>query len=218
MGRAGVVLGLDWPSGGPAEVPWRAAERGVLVAGGAAGEVGFRFVHAAIRRRKPVLVVDLAGDPGLAAALAAVCAEVGAPLHVFGTAGPGCYDPLRGGDPTRNAALVLGMVDWAAVTDSARRTGVRLPERPVRDTAAVPGDPGIPVLDEVIHLLSPDALRRGCARCRRITRAAGAGRTSPGVGEPDEAESGARRVPGRRAGRAACVAAGPVAAPGRRAR
>ena len=122
-------------------------------------------MHAAIRRRKPVLVVDLAGDPGLAAALAAVCAEVGAPLHVFGTAGPGCYDPLRGGDPTRNAALVLGMVDWAAVTGPARRTGVGYLHDLFAILAAVPGDPRIPVLDEVIHLLSPDAL---WARLRQV--------------------------------------------------
>lgn len=158
VGRAGVVLGVDWPDGGPAEVPWRAAERGVLVAGGAAREVGFRFVHAAIRRRKPVLVADLAGVPGLAAALAAVCADAGAPLHVFGPAGRGCYDPLRGGDPARNAALVRGMVDWAAVTDPARRTGVGYLHDLFALLAAAPGDPRTAVLDDVIHLLSPGAL------------------------------------------------------------
>jgi hypothetical protein len=158
VGRAGVVLGVDWPGGGPAEVPWRAAERGVLVAGGAAREVGFRFVHAAIRRRKPVLVADLAGVPGLAAALAAVCADAGAPLHVFGPAGRGCYDPLRGGDPARNAALVRGMVDWAAVTDPARRTGVGYLHDLFALLAAAPGDPRTAVLDDVIHLLSPGAL------------------------------------------------------------
>lgn len=165
VGRAGVVLGVDWPGGRPAEVPWRAAERGVLVAGGAAREVGFRFVHAAIRRRKPVLVVDLAGVPGLAAALAAVCTQAGAPLHVFGTAGPGCYDPLRGGDPARRAALVQGMVDWAAVTDPARRTGVGYLHDLFALLAAAPGDPRTPVLDDVIHLLSPDAL---WARLRQV--------------------------------------------------
>ena len=37
-GRAGAVLGVDWPSGQPAEVPWPAAERGVLVAGDAAAK------------------------------------------------------------------------------------------------------------------------------------------------------------------------------------
>ena len=160
-GRAGAVLGVDWPSGQPAEVPWRAAERGVLVAGSAAGEVaaaGFRFVHAAIRRRKPVLVVDLDGAPGLAGALARMCADAGAPLHVFGAGGPGCYDPLRGGDPARNAALVLGMIDWAAVAGPARRTGAGYLRDLFAVLAVAPGDPRLPVLDDVVHLLSPDAL------------------------------------------------------------
>jgi hypothetical protein len=160
-GRAGAVLGVDWPSGQPAEVPWRAAEGGVLVAGSAAGEVaaaGFRFVHAAIRRRKPVLVVDLDGTPGLAGELASICADVAAPLHVFGAGGPGCYDPLRGGHPARNAALLRGMIDWARVNGPARRTGAGYLDDLCAVLAAAPGDPRIPVLDDVIQLLSPGAL------------------------------------------------------------
>ena len=167
-GRSGAVLGVDWRTGRPAEVPWPAAEGGVLVAGAAAREVdaaGFRFVHAAIRRRKPVLVVDLAGPPGLARALAAVCADTGAPLRVFGAAGTGCYDPLRGRDPVRQAALVLGMIDWGAVTGPARRTGAGYLTDLLAVAAAAPGDPRVPVLDDVVHLLSPDALR---ARLRQV--------------------------------------------------
>ena len=160
--------GVEWPTGRPAEVPWRAAEGGVLVAGGAAGEVtvaGLRFVHAAIRRRKPVLVVDLAEAPGLPAALAAVCAAAGAPLHVFGAAGRGCYEPVRGGEPARNADLVLGMLDWAAVPEPARRTGAGYLHDLFAVLAAAPGDPRIPVLDDIAHLLSPDAL---WARLRQV--------------------------------------------------
>ncbi len=167
-GRAGAVLGVDWPSGQPAEVPWPAAERGVLVAGDAAAEVaaaGFRFVHAAIRRRKPVVVVNLSGAPGLAGALRAVCAQAGAPLHVFGAFGPGCYDPLRDGAPGRNAALLQGMIDWAAVSDPARRTGTGYLQDLVAVLAAAPVDPRVPVLDDVVHLLSPDAL---WARMRQV--------------------------------------------------
>jgi hypothetical protein len=166
-GRAGAVLGVDWRTGRPAEVPWPATGGGVLVAGAAAREVdaaGFRFVHAAIRRRKPVLVVDLAGPPGLAGALAAVCADTGAPLHVFGAAGPGCYNPLRG-DPARQAALALGMIDWTAVTGPARRTCAGYLTDLFALAAAAPGDPRVPVLDDVVHLLSPDALR---ARLRQV--------------------------------------------------
>ncbi|HTT55167.1 MAG TPA: hypothetical protein VMH35_27575 [Streptosporangiaceae bacterium] len=167
-GRAGAVLGVDWPAGRPAEVPWPAAERGVLVAGAAAGEVaaaGFQFAHAAIRRRKPVFVVDLAGTPGLAAALGAVCAGSGAPLHVLGPAGPGCYEPWRGGLPARQAALLLGMIDWAAAPGPVRRTATACLTDLLAVAAAAPAGPRAPVLDEVASLLSPDALR---ARMRQV--------------------------------------------------
>ena len=62
VGRAGVVLGVDWPSGRPAEVPWRAAERGVLVAGGAARDGGLP-VRA---RGHPAAQAGARGRPGRA--------------------------------------------------------------------------------------------------------------------------------------------------------
>src|ERR1700722_18146040 len=63
--RAGACLGVDWRTGRPAGIRGRAAEGGVLVPGAGGGGVpaaSFQLVHAATRRRKPVLVVDL-GDP-----------------------------------------------------------------------------------------------------------------------------------------------------------
>jgi hypothetical protein len=172
--RTGACLGADWRTGRPAGISWHAAEGGVLVTGAAAPEVSaasFQLVHAAIRRRKPVLVVDLGGPDGLgglgglAGALASVCADTGAPLHVFGPAGQGCYEPLRGGDPVRQAALVMGMIDWGPVADQARRTcGAYLTDL-FAVAAAAPGDPRGPVLDDVAALLSPDALR---ARMRQV--------------------------------------------------
>ena len=158
---------MDWPTGLPAEVPWSAAEGGVLCTGtepALVGAASFQFAHAAIRRRKPVIVVDLAGQDGLAAALAAVCADAGAPLRVFGPAGPGCYEPLRGGDPARKAMLVMGMIDWAAVTDHARRTCQGYLNDLFAVAAAAPGDPRVPVLDDVVRLLSPAELRARLAR------------------------------------------------------
>ncbi|HUY51359.1 MAG TPA: hypothetical protein VMV92_37600 [Streptosporangiaceae bacterium] len=167
VSRAGACLGVDWGTGRPAEVTWRAAEGGVLVAGAvpaAVSAASFQLVHAAIRRRKPVIVVDLAGTERLAESLAAVCAEAGAPLGVFGPGGPGCYEPLRGGDPGRKAALVMGMIDWTAVTDSARRTCAGYLNDLFAVAAAAPGDPRAPALDDVVHLLSPAALRARMAR------------------------------------------------------
>ena len=178
--RAGACLGADWRTGRPAGISWRAAEGGVLVTGASAAEVSaasFQLVHAAIRRRKPVLVVDL-GEPdgpgalagpdrpaGLAGALASICADTGAPLHVFGPAGQGCYEPLRGGDPARKAALVMGMIDWGPVAEHARRTCGAYLNDLFAVAAAAPGDPRVPVLDDVATLLSPAALR---ARMRQV--------------------------------------------------
>jgi hypothetical protein len=124
----------------------------------AVSAASFQLVHAAIRRRKPVIVVDLAGTEGLAESLAAVCADTGAPLRVFGPAGPGCYDPLRGGDPARKAALVMGMIDWTPVSDYARRTCAGYLNDLFAVAAAAPGDPRVPALDDVTALLNPAAL------------------------------------------------------------
>jgi hypothetical protein len=178
--RAGACLGADWRTGRPAGISWRAAEGGVLVTGAAVAEVSaasFQLVHAAIRRRKPVLVVDL-GDPdgpggldglggsaGLAGALASICADTGAPLHVFGPVGQGCYEPLRGGDPARKAALLMGMIDWGPVAEHARRACGAYLNDLFAVAAAAPGDPRVPVLDDVAALLSPAALR---ARMREV--------------------------------------------------
>jgi hypothetical protein len=166
--RTGACLGPDWRTGRPAGMSWRTAEGGVLVTGAAVTEVAeasFQLVHAAIRRRKPVLVVDRSGLDGLAGALASVCADTGAPLHVFGPAGQGCYEPLRGGDPARKAALVMGMIDWSPVADHARRTCGAYLNDLFAVAAAAPGDPRVPVLDDVAALLSPAALR---ARMRQV--------------------------------------------------
>jgi hypothetical protein len=186
--RTGACLGADWRTGRPAGISWDAAEGGVLVAGAAVAGVSaasFQLVHAAIRRRKPVLVValgdpdgpaglsgpgwagsaglggpgGLAGAAGLAGALASVCADTGAPLYVFGPAGQGCYEPLRGGDPARGAALVMGMIDWSPVAEHARRTCGAYLNDLFAVVAAAPGDPRMPVLDDVAALLSPAALR-----------------------------------------------------------
>ena len=168
VSRTGACLGPDRETGRAAGISWRAAEGGVLVTGATAAGVSgtsFQLVHAAIRRRKPVLIVDLGGTGGLPGALARVCADAGAPLHVFGPDGQGCYEPLRGGDPARKAALVMGMIDWAAVPDHARRTCGACLNDLFAVAAAAPGDPRVPVLDDAAALLGPAALR---ARMRQV--------------------------------------------------
>ena len=87
--RDGACLGVDRVTGGPAALSWRDAGGGVLVTGAAQAAVlasGWQLAHAAIRRRKPVIVVDLAGSQELSGWLAAACSATAAPLQVFGAA------------------------------------------------------------------------------------------------------------------------------------
>ena len=111
--RDGACLGVDEATGGPAVLSWRDAGGGVLLTGAAGPAVlapGLRLAHAAIRRRKPVIVVDRAGDAGLPAALAGICASVRAPLHVFGAAGGPRYEPRVRPGAEQHAALLA--VPW----------------------------------------------------------------------------------------------------------
>ncbi len=166
--REGACLGVATAAGERVTISWPEAERGVLCTGSSAAAVAatsFQVVHAAIRRRKPVIAVDLTGATGMAESLAAVCEAAAAPLRIFGPSGPGYYEPLRGGGPARKAALVMGMIDWSGAADQARRTcGGHLNDL-FAVAAAAPGDPAIPVIDDLVHLLSPAALR---ARVERV--------------------------------------------------
>src|SRR5262249_17323584 len=74
---------------------------GVLVTGAVAQETtvtSLQVVHAALRRRKPVIAVDLSGDAAVAGAVAAACRATGTPLQVFGIE-EGHYEPFRPADP-----------------------------------------------------------------------------------------------------------------------
>ncbi|MGH3149947.1 MAG: hypothetical protein ACRDOB_04345 [Streptosporangiaceae bacterium] len=159
--RDGGCLGIAEGSGARVAVSWPETAGGIAVCGSSGPDVltaGFQLVHAAIRRRKPVLVVDLTADRGLPARLAAICAAAGAPLQVFGP-GPACYEPFRQGDPARRAALVMDMVSWDGPGSQYRRSCLAYLQDVFELIDAAPGDPRVPVLDEVIHLLNPTAMK-----------------------------------------------------------
>jgi hypothetical protein len=172
--RDGGCLGVAPGSGARVTLSWSEAAGGVSVCGSADQDVlttSFQLIHAAIRRRKPVLAVDHTSDPGLTGRLAAVCAAAGAPLLVFGAA-PGqragaadawaqvaCYEPFRHGDPGRRAAMVTAMLSWDGPGRQYRRSCVAYLEDVFELLDAAPGDPRVPVLDDVIHLLNPVAMR-----------------------------------------------------------
>ena len=111
--RDGTCLGVDAATGGRAALSWRDAGGGVLLTGASEPAVrapGLRLTRAAIRRRKPVIVVDLAGDAGLPDALAGMCASVRAPLHVFGAADGLRYEPRVRPSAEQHEALLA--VPW----------------------------------------------------------------------------------------------------------
>jgi hypothetical protein len=160
--RDGGCLGVEAGSGTRVALAWSEAAGGISVCGSAEQDVlttSFQLVHAAVRRRKPVLALDLTSDPDLPAQLAAVCAEAGAPLQVFGPDGGACYEPFRYGNPAWRASLITAMLSWEGPGRQYRRSCVAYLEDVFELLDAAPGDPRVPVLDEVIHLLNPTAMR-----------------------------------------------------------
>lgn len=163
----GGCLGIAAGSGARITLSWAEAAGSVSVCGSAASDVlttGFQLVHAAIRRRKPVLVVDHTADPALAAQLAAVCAAAGVPLLVFGPGGTAharaaCYEPFRHGSPAQRAALITAMLSWDGPGRQYRRSCLSYLDDVFELLDAAPGDPRVPVLDDVLHLLNPVALQ-----------------------------------------------------------
>ncbi|HZR50954.1 MAG TPA: hypothetical protein VFB06_15735 [Streptosporangiaceae bacterium] len=170
--RDGACLGIAPDDGARVGLSWSEVSGGVLVCGSVAPDpliTSFQLVHAALRRRKPVLTVDLTADPAVPRLLAGACAAAGIPLRAFGVTVPGaqaaCYDPFRLGPPSHRAELVAGMLSWDGAASQHRRGCVAYLEDVFELLDAAPGDPRVPVLDEVLHLLNPGALR---ARARHV--------------------------------------------------
>ena len=161
--RDGACLGLDAATGWQAAVSWAEVAGGVLCVGSPGSgttTTSFQLVHAAIRRRKPVIAVDSGASASLAQSFSSVCAATRTPLHVFPPAGQNTYyDPLRGGEPARRTSLVMGMIDWTGTPDTHRRSCAAYLTDLFAVLDAAPGDPATAMLDEIAHLLNPAALR-----------------------------------------------------------
>lgn len=169
--RDGSSIGVEPATGARVSLRWAEIAGGVLCTGSAGRDIaatGFQLTRAALRLRKPVIVLDLGGDPAVGSGFAAACASAGAPLRTFGT-GDGSYEPFRGADPARRTELTLallgvapetgaGMTPEAAATPGAGRLEAQL-QTAYELMAAVPGDARTPVLDDVLHLLNPVAMR-----------------------------------------------------------
>jgi hypothetical protein len=123
--RDGACLGVDEATGRPAALSWRDAGGGVLVTGAAPPAVlasGLQLAHAAIRRRRPVIVVDLPGHAELPGAIAALCGAARAPLHCFGVPDGARYEPrVRPGEVQRAALRAAG---WEPGPGPGARAGL----------------------------------------------------------------------------------------------
>jgi hypothetical protein len=172
--RDGCCLGVARATGARVVLSWPEAAGGVLVTGAAAEAVtvtGLQIVHSALRRRKPVIALDMSGNAAIGRALAAACAATGTPLRAFGPAdlrqegiaADGCYEPFRRAGPERRLAMtlaLLGMDGAAGKSDDESAAGARAYLRAVYELIdAVPADPRTAVLDDVAHLLNPRAFQ-----------------------------------------------------------
>lgn len=82
LARDGAALGVDPATGGVAGPSWAHVTRGVLVTGASEHEVtdtALRLARAALRRRKPLIVVDLEHRAGIMSRLRDACARSGNP-------------------------------------------------------------------------------------------------------------------------------------------
>jgi hypothetical protein len=162
--RDGAGIGLDDASGRRAEISWSQAAGGVLAVSAdpqAAARASFPVAAAAARRRMTVIVIDLTGSSWLADSLSGACVAAAAPLRRFSPAGPAWYEPFRSHPPARAAALAIKMISWAGTTPAQRQAG----QRYLVDVFAVltASPPPLAVLDAVIALLDPGALRAATA-------------------------------------------------------
>jgi len=127
--RDGCVLGVVPSTGAVAELSWAALGRGALVAGSSGQDVtltGLQVVHAALRRRKPVIVFGQ-GDAAVSQMVDTACAATGTPL--LAGAGADLGRVVR----ERAAALIPAVTpelaaracaDLASLAGDLRRIGV----------------------------------------------------------------------------------------------
>ncbi|MGH3165028.1 MAG: SRPBCC domain-containing protein [Trebonia sp.] len=168
--RDGGSLGVAPATGARVGLSWAEATAGVLFTGAAARDVAatsFQLMHASLRLRKPVIALDLSGDPAVGSALSAACTATGVPLRTFGTGetDSGCYEPFRDGEAARRTELMLALLGGGGVAGGggggvAGGGGAQTTLRGVFELIGqVPAGPQVPVLDDVLHLLNPMAMQ-----------------------------------------------------------
>jgi hypothetical protein len=144
--REGCALGVVPATGAVAELRWAEALRGTLVVGAAGQDVtlaGLQVAHAALRRRKPVIILDQDGDAAINRAFGAACLATGTPLLTVGS---------------REAASRL----WGRSTGRERQPG---------DTAPI--DLGRVIRERSAALLPADSTELAARACAELAVLAG---------------------------------------------
>lgn len=134
--RNGCALGVLRATGAVAELRWAEIADGAMVAGPVSLDVTvacLQVAHAALRRRKPLIVIDPRGDPAIARAVAAACAATETPLRRCGVAGTA--RSAAAGSPDAGGNLLQVVSERAAVLLPAGSP--RLANLACRDVAAL---------------------------------------------------------------------------------
>lgn len=173
----GCALGVVPSTGAIAELRWAELARGAIVVGAESRPVtlaGLQLVHAALRRRKPVIVFDPGDDASVAHAVEAGCAATGVPLLTVGAPGDAGYAKLA--EPSGQAAGSAGPAGHGeALAAGASSLWGRGPERG-SDRAnresdcgdRVPVDVGLVVRDRLAALLPADSAERAAGACAQL--------------------------------------------------
>jgi hypothetical protein len=166
--REGCALGVVPATGAIAELRWAEAARGTLVVGAAAQDVALaslQVVHAALRRRKPVIVLDPGGDASMARALDVACLATGTPLLTAGppeAAGPAVHVAGAARVATTDAEAAGASGLWGRGTGRERQPG---------DLAAI--DLGRVVRERSAALLTADCAELAARACAELASLAG---------------------------------------------
>ncbi len=154
--RDGCALGVVPSTGAVAGLRWADLAGGLLVTGAEPREVtvtSLQLVHAALRRRKPLIVLAPGRDPSLARALRAACAATGVPLRTGDDIASAEPEPAILGAQGRAGTAAGASGLWGRGA-SGNQPGARVPvdlDRVVRERSAA-----------LVSLGSPELAVRAC--------------------------------------------------------
>jgi hypothetical protein len=159
--RDGCALGVIPATGAVAELRWAELSHGALITGADGQQLtlaGLQVVHAALRLRKPVIILD-PGDAAITRAVTAACRATGTPLRA-----------TAGNEPAEQGAEVTATAGAAAATGTvaASRLWGRGAAAEGRSTDPPAIDLGRVVRERSAASLLADSAERAAAACAAL--------------------------------------------------